>query len=369
MERKIHKKKICFFSGDITRSGGTERVSVQLANELAKEKEYEICFLSLVEQADKPFYEITNDIKRYFLGTHWINPGPGYLPLIEKLKRFLKAQEIDIIIDIDIVLDVLSIPAAKRLKTKVISWEHFNCEFEQSVLYRKWISRLSAKKADYIVTLTEQDKQSYGKILKRTSDIEAIYNLVAPMKPDKKIKRENWIVTAGRLTYQKGIDYLAEVAKEVLRQNKDWKWFVLGDGEEREKLETVIQENGLEEQLFLKGRVENVEWYLNRARLFVLTSRYEGLGMCLIEAMQMKVPCVSFDIKIGPSEIIQDNKNGILVSPFNNKKMIEEINQLLCDENKLQEMSENTRIYFERFKTETIIEKWKNVFEKVEKQK
>lgn len=369
MERKIHKKKICFFSGDITRSGGTERVSVQLANELAKEKEYEICFLSLVEQADKPFYEITNDIKRYSLGTHWINPGPGYLPLIGKLKRFLKAQEIDIIIDIDIVLDVLSIPAAKRLKTKVISWEHFNCEFEQSVLYRKWISRLSAKKADYIVTLTEQDKQSYGKILKRTSDIEAIYNLVAPMKPDKKIKRENWIVTAGRLTYQKGIDYLAEVAKEVLRQNKDWKWFVLGDGEEREKLETVIQENGLEEQLFLKGRVENVEWYLNRARLFVLTSRYEGLGMCLIEAMQMKVPCVSFDIKIGPSEIIQDNKNGILVSPFNNKKMIEEINQLLCNENKLQKMSENTRLYFERFKIETIIEKWKNVFEKVEKQK
>ena len=55
MERKIHKKKICFFSGDITRSGGTERVSVQLANELAKEKEYEILFFKLVEQADKLF--------------------------------------------------------------------------------------------------------------------------------------------------------------------------------------------------------------------------------------------------------------------------------------------------------------------------
>lgn len=55
MERKIHKKKICFFSGDITRSGGTERVSVQLANELAKEKEYEICFLSLVRTGRQAF--------------------------------------------------------------------------------------------------------------------------------------------------------------------------------------------------------------------------------------------------------------------------------------------------------------------------
>ena len=367
MERKIHKKKICFFSGDITRSGGTERVSVQLANELAKEKEYEICFLSLVEQADKPFYEITNDIKRYFLGTHWINSGPGYLPLIGKLKRFLKAQEIDIIIDIDIVLDVLSIPAAKRLKTKVISWEHFNCEFEQSVLYRKWISRLSAKKADYIVTLTEQDKQSYGKLLKRTSDIEAIYNLVAPMKPDEKIKRENWIVTVASLTYPKGIEYLIEVAKEVLKQNKKWKWLILGEGEEREKLENAIKENGLEKQLLLKGCVKNVEWYLNRAKLFVLTSRREGLPLCLIEAMQMKVPCVSFDIKTGPSDIIENSVNGILISSFEIEKMIKEVNALLKDKCRLQNMAENTRVNFERFEMENIIKKWKNIFERLEK--
>lgn len=367
MERKIHKKKICFFSGDITRSGGTERVSVQLANELAKEKEYEICFLSLVEQADKPFYEITNDIKRYSLGTHWINPGPGYLPLIGKLKRFLKAQEIDIIIDIDIVLDVLSIPAAKRLKTKVISWEHFNCEFEQSVLYRKWISRLSAKKADYIVTLTEQDKQSYGKLLKRTSDIEAIYNLVAPMKPDEKIKRENWIVTVASLTYPKGIEYLIEVAKEVLKQNKKWKWLILGEGEEREKLENAIKENGLEKQLLLKGCVKNVEWYLNRAKLFVLTSRREGLPLCLIEAMQMNVPCVSFDIKTGPSDIIENGVNGILISSFEIEKMIKEINSLLKDKCRLQNMAENTRVNFERFEMENIIKKWKNIFERLEK--
>lgn len=367
MERKIHKKKICFFSGDITRSGGTERVSVQLANELAKEKEYEICFLSLVEQADKPFYEITNDIKRYSLGTHWINPGPGYLPLIGKLKRFLKAQEIDIIIDIDIVLDVLSIPAAKRLKTKVISWEHFNCEFEQSVLYRKWISRLSAKKADYIVTLTEQDKQSYGKLLKRTSDIETVYNPFSQVELNENIRRENWIVTVGRLTYQKGTDYLAEVAKEVLKQNKDWKWIVLGDGEERKKLETITKENDLEKQLFLKGRVENVEWYLNRAKLFVLTSRYEGLPLCLIEAMQMNVPCVSFDVKTGPSDIIENNVNGILISSFEIEKMIKEINALLKNKCRLQNMSKNTRDNFERFEMENIIKKWKNIFERLEK--
>ena len=72
-------------------------------------------------------------------------------------------------------------------------------------------------------------------------------------------------MTVGRLTYQKGTDYLAEVAKEVLKQNKDWKWIVLGDGEERKKLETITKENDLEKQLFFKGRVEYVDWFLNRA--------------------------------------------------------------------------------------------------------
>lgn len=60
-----------------------------------------------------------------------------------------------------------------------------------------------------------------------------------------------------------------------------------------------------------------------------MTSRYEGLPLCLIEAMQMNVPCVSFDVKTGPSDIIENNVNGILISSFEIEKMIKEINALL----------------------------------------
>ena len=171
----------------------------------------------------------------------------------------------------------------------------------------------------------------------------------------------------GRFTPVKNHPFIIDIFKEVLKQNKDWKWIVLGDGEERKKLETITKENDLEKQLFLKGRVENVEWYLNRAKLFVLTSRYEGLPLCLIEAMQMNVPCVSFDVKTGPSDIIENNVNGILISSFEIEKMIKEINALLKDKCRLQSMSKNTRDNFERFKMENIIKKWKNIFERLEK--
>lgn len=359
------KKKICFFSGDITRSGGTERVAVQLANGLMEENLYDICFISLTEQQKKSFYPIHPDIHRYCLGKKWIQPGPGYIPLIGKLRKFLKERQIDIIIDIDIVLDVLAIPAARRLKTKVVSWEHFNCEFEQQVLYRRLISRLTVHFSDYIITLTEEDKENYRKILSRKKHIDAIYNMVSKMKRNEDILREKWIITAGRLTYQKGIEYLVEIVVPVLKKHPDWKWLILGDGEDRDILEQTILRNNLEDQLILKGTVNQIEWYLNRAKLFVSTSRYEGFGMCLLEAMQMNVPCVSFDIKIGPSEIITNDKNGILIPPFECEQMVQEIDHLIENSERLEEMSANTMIGFERYQDAYIKEKWKSVLNKL----
>lgn len=365
---KSSKKRICFFSGDITRSGGTERVSIQLANGMVERnefKEYEICFLSIVEQGAEPFFPIDKRIIRYTLGERWITPGVGYIPLIMKVNRFLKKRKTDVIIDIDIVLDVLSIPASVGLKTKVIAWEHFNCEFEQGIFYRRCISKMTARFADYIVTLTNEDQKNYEKILGRKRNIKAIYNMILKLEVNENVSREQWIVSVGRLTYQKGIDYLIEVARRVLPQNPEWKWLILGEGEDRIKLENAIKTYGLENQLILKGNVRNVDWYLNRARLLVMTSRYEGFGMCLVEALQMHVPCVSFDVKIGPSEIIADKKNGILVSPFNCADMAEEIDELLKDPERLQGMAENTLIDFERFQDESILQNWKKVLTKV----
>lgn len=358
---RIEKPRICFFSGDITRSGGTERVSIQLANALAQDDSYNLCFVSLTEQAKTPFFEIDHRVKRYALGEKWINPGPGYLPLIRKLRKFLKEKKIDIIVDIDIVLDVLAIPASFHLKTKVISWEHFNCEFEQSIFYRKCISKLTAKFADYIVTLTKQDCDNYKKLLGRKKNIKPIYNMISKIESDSNVSRENWIVMSGRLTYQKGIDYLVEVAKQVLPKHPNWKWLILGEGEDRYKIEDTQKQYGLEEQLILEGRVENVEWYLNRARLMVLTSRYEGFGMCLVEALQMGVPCVSFDIKIGPSEIISEKKNGLLIPPFDCEKMAEVINKLLDHPEKLAYLASNTKVDFERFEEKRILGEWKHI--------
>ena len=355
-------KRICFFSGDITRSGGTERVSTQLANLLSNYNNYDICFMSLTEQNGKPFYSISHKINRFHLSEKWINTGPGYIPLIGKLRSFLKEHDIDIIIDIDIVLDVLSIPASKGLKTKVVSWEHFTAEFEYSVLYRKMILKYSIKRSDYVVVLTEGDLKDYREKLNRNQNITRIYNLISNefRKPIEQ-KRENIILTAGRLVPEKGIEYLEQVAVKIFDKYPDWKWIILGEGSERNRLESVIQENHLEDQLILMGNVNNVVDYLKRASIFVVTSKYEGLGMNLLEARSMKVPCVSFDVRMGPREIIHDNIDGYLVPAFDCNVMAEKIEELINDPELREQLARRAQLSMNEFETDHIVKQWKQI--------
>lgn len=352
-------KTVCFFSGDISRSGGTERVASMIANGLCRRGNFRIVILSLV-QKQEPFFEIDGRICCYALGEKWIQPGPGYLRLLPKLRHFLKEQKVDVIVDIDIVLDVLSIPAARRLPVRVISWEHFNYFGEQKVLYRRLILKYSVKRSDYVVTLTERDKENYAAYLGRTKRIAAIHN---PMeqRDTPEGKKEKWIISVGSLSRTKGMDYLAETAVSVLHKHPDWKWLVLGEGDMREYLEEQVRTAHLEEQLILKGNVKNVFEYLQKAQIFVLTSRFEGLPMCLLEAKACRLPCVSFDIMTGPSEIIRDRENGFLVSPYDCGAMAERINLLIENEDLRTHFTQQTVLDVEKFQIEEILGKWERL--------
>lgn len=356
-------KKICFFSGDITRSGGTERVSTMIANALAEQGTYMVLFLSLTEQAQTPFFPLHKKISHYALGEKWINPGPGYLKIIPHLRRFLKQQEIDIIIDIDIVLDILSLPAAKGLKTKIISWEHSNYNYEMESLYRRYILRYSVKRTDYIVTLTKGDRQSYEKYLKRTKNISAIYNPVQNPDCEITVQKEPWLITVGRLVPLKGMDYLATVAVQVLKKFPDWKWLVIGDGEEYDFLQGIAHKNHLENQLILAGRTDNVNDYLQKAEIFVLTSRSEGLPMCLLEAKAFCLPSVSFDILTGPNEIIEHGRNGFLIPPFDCQDMSEKLMLLMGDEALREQFAAHAQDNLAKFQMEHILNDWNQVLQ------
>ncbi len=366
-------RTICFFVGDITRCGGTEKVSTIIANEIVLNKNYRVMFLSLVEQNNFSYFSISADIKRYVLNKKgkWIEPGPGYLFLIPELRRFLKRQSIDIIIDVDIVLDALTIPASVGMAVKVISWEHFHFYFEQKFLYRKMISRFSSLFSDYIITLTRQDKENYKKNLHRIKKIDFIYNPITVSKNrnslecSKGVFRKNILITVGRIEEIKGADLIIKILPRILSRHKDWQWFFLGEGDYKGDLEEAVHRYQLEEQVVLTGNVSNVEDYLKCASIFVMTSRSEGLPMCLLEAKAAGLPCVAFDIQTGPSEIIQNEVNGFLVPSFDLDKMVEKIELLIKSEELRNRFANNTVIGMEKFQIDFILRKWAYVLENV----
>ena len=391
------ENRICFFSGDITRNGGTERVAAMIANGLSQ-RGFSVCFLSLVEQKKIPFFDISAAVPRYVLKEDgkWVSPGPGYLPMVPKLRKFLKQQEIKVLIDIDIVLDVLSLPAAAGRETKVISWEHFNVPYEREFLYRRAILHLTARFSDYIVTLTRQDQENYEKLLHRKGRITFIYNPIEPEKfsetkkekafqgkerrrieaieqntadQERAEQKEKALITVGRLIERKGIDMLAGMAPRLLKKHKDWKWYVLGDGELRGLLEETVAKYGLEKQLILTGNVTNVEAYLKKSSIYVMTSRIEGLPMCLLEAAGCDLPCVSFDIPTGPSEIIEQGKNGFLISAFDVEKMEETLDRLMEEDAALKELTEAAAGYRKtleaKFGKEAILDQWEELLGKL----
>ena len=359
------QKNICFFSGDITRSGGTEKASAAIANMLQSEGRYRVLFLSLTESAPEPFFPLESGIERYRLGEKWINPGPGYIKMIPKLRRFLKEQDVDVIIDIDIVLDCLSIPAARGLKTRVVSWEHFNYQFEQSVLYRRLILKYSVRRSDYVITLTEKDREQYERRLGRRENIRAIYNPIGEPVPAPDAQKEKWLITVGRLVPQKGVDYLTETAQLVLQKHPDWKWVLLGEGELRTFLEKEIRAKHLEGRLILEGNVRDVGSYLQKAQIYVMTSRFEGLPMCLLEAKAYALPCVAFDVPTGPAELISEGTNGFLIPPFSVEEMAEKIQRLMDDGALRERFSKNAGAGTEKCRGEYILSQWNEVIGRV----
>ena len=119
-----------------------------------------------------------------------------------------------------------------------------------------------------------------------------------------------------------------------------------------------IKEYNLQDRLILKGKVSNVEDYYENSALYVMTSRFEGLPMTLLEAKNHKLPIVSFDCPTGPSEIIRNNVNGYLVKANDIKEMSNKVNSVLQDDKKLKEFSDKAELDIDKFNINSIIDKW-----------
>ena len=347
-------KKICFFSANFENSGGTERVTSIIANELVKEG-YDITIISCIG-GKKSFFELNPAIK---LDRLYEKCGGLKFNLTAslKLRKKLKEEKFDYIIDIDTIHSFFSIPASLGLKTKVISWEHFNFYNTMSIKRREWGRVLASKYSNRIITLTNEDKEAFIKNLKVRSKIDYIYN-PTPYPNEEKNKCENKIaISIGRLTSIKRFNELLKIWSLIERRDQEWELYIIGSGEDKEKLLKQKENLNLERVIFIEN-TKNIKEYYKKASIYLMTSKFEGLPMTLIEAQSFGLPIISYDIKTGPKDIITNGKDGYLIEDNNKELFVEKFLELANNEEKMQEFSKQAYKKSNRFKINNIIEKW-----------
>ena len=172
------------------------------------------------------------------------------------------------------------------------------------------------------------------------------------------------VIAVGRYVPQKGFDRLISAWSIVNKKHPDWILRIYGDGM-REQLQNQIYELGISPSCILEHSTPDIVDKYCKSSIFVLSSRYEGFGMVIIEAMACGVPPVSFTCPCGPRDIISDGINGLLVENGNIEGLAEKICYLIENENVRREMGRQARMDIERFRIEPIAEQWKTLFESI----
>lgn len=360
-------KKIALVKWILDDSGGGERVAVSLANELTKK--YEVHLIGITTKQSDLFFGIKSQVKYSNFFDHRVRLSKNILKISKMLKKYFLDNEIEVAFGIGIFSNIFLSLSGIGISTKVVLCDHTNSITANRELSKKVQRYVGTKLADKIITLTQEDRKNYiRKYGISENRIAYIYNWKENRLSNIPYNDESTkIVTVGRFDYQKGYDYLIQVAKKVLAKMPDWTWEIYGSGKQDEvdKIRDLITENDLQDKLVIKGLEKNQDLIYGDKGIYVMTSRYEGLPLVLLEAQQYNLPIVSFRCPTGPSEIVEDGVNGYLIDCYDTDKMSEKLLELMKNDDLRQSFSDHAKDTMDKFDKNKILNQWIELIETI----
>lgn len=310
--------KILFYINAI-HHGGAERVICNLATQFSEHGHECVLITSFRDDWE---YSVNENVRRITLFEHQLKQGflRRNSSLVKSLRKVLKEEKPDILISFMAEPNYRAIVASAGLKHKVIISIRNDPNREYPNILNRFLAKTLFRLADGIVFQTEDAKKWFPKTIQKKSRIifnqvdEVFYHtLYDGLRHD--------IVTTGRLTAQKNHKMLIRAFAQIADHVTD-KLFIYGEGELRGELESLIAELHMQNRIFLPGSTKNVAETIKSAKLFVLSSDYEGMPNSLMEAMALGIPCISTDCPCGgPRELFARSEYCLLVPVNDENKM------------------------------------------------
>lgn len=359
-------------------SGGMERIVIDKANYLA-DKGYEVYIVTTEQRGRNSFYVLAPSVKIIDLAVNYsLDNGCLWKKVLfhhfRRLRHRMLLTSVLKKIQPDITISTFGNEVTFLHKIKYggrkILEIHFSKQFRLQLnrsgiwryidLYRTYLDERLVCKYDSFVVLTEEDKRYWGNI----PNITVIPNFIKVIPKLRSEVIQKKVLAVGRLSYQKGFDRLIEIWDVIHRKHKEWSLDIYGSGEERDNLLNLIEQKGLSKTITIHNPVSDLSQIYAQSSIYVLTSRYEGFPMVLLEAMSFGLPIVSYQCQCGPADLISNAYDGFLIKEDDTEAFIEKLSFLMDDFDMRKIISNNTLEKINKFRQDIIMSKWEILFMK-----
>lgn len=359
--------KLLYITNAIHGSGGLERVLSIKASYFVDNMGYEVDVITLNSLGESLFYPFSSKIKLHDISVsgnsfkYIYKYVKGIFAIVHKVKP-------DVVLVCDDGLKGFFIPLIigktkpiiyERHVSKEIEMHHDYSFFKKTIIKGKWfLMEFLSKKFNAFVVLTEGNKKEWTTL----ENIKVISNPLS-FYPEESSSLENRkVIAVGKQSYQKGYDLLLKAWRLVVDKYPNWHLDIYGKKEVASDLENLAQKLNIDTTISFHNPEKDIQQKYLESSIYVMSSRYEGFGMVLIEAMACGVPCVSFNCNYGPSDIITDGIDGYVVEKQDCIALAAKIIALIKDENLRKEMGLKAKANVKRYLAINILKQWDDLF-------
>ncbi|MFV5691254.1 glycosyltransferase family 4 protein [Flavobacterium sp. LT1R49] len=359
--------KLLYVVPNINNEGGVARVLSIKANYLVEKLGYEVHILTQNEGFSPLFYSFNSNIVFHDLLLKG-NFFQFFKSFSKGLKSKIKTIQPDIIVVCDNGLKAYAIPFILKNKVPLILEMHSSKFIEEGEIKKNVFTKL---RSNFVFVLKQNGIKKYDRFVVETSESISewkVKNAIVIPNPlwftSEKFStlESKKVIAVGRHTYEKGFDRMLKIWKKVVMKHPDWILDIYGKSNKNIDLRVLAENLDISKNVIFYEPVRNIEEKYLEASFYLMTSRFEGFGMVLIEAMASGLPCIAFDCPCGPRAIISQKEDGFLIENGNESDYVKAIEVLIENASLRREMSKKAKLSSEKYNIDEIMQSWNQLF-------